>query len=77
MSSHQLPHNPLELCIPSLLMVRMMGLNAILGTLEREMIEMAVSNSPTFAAAARSLKIPRSTLFMKMRKLGIKAGVKC
>jgi transcriptional regulator with PAS, ATPase and Fis domain len=51
--------------------IEAMGLYKILELLEVKIISIALENAPSVTQAAAILKIPRTTLFMKMKKLGI------
>jgi len=66
--SEQIDSLNLEL---NFLIVSTKGIYNILEMVEREIILIALGNSKSITAASRALKIPRTTLFMKMKKLGI------
>jgi DNA-binding NtrC family response regulator len=51
--------------------IESMGLYKILELLEIKIITTALEHTPSVTQAAATLKIPRTTLFMKMKKLGL------
>lgn len=66
--------NPeIEITYP-LATVKEFGINNIVSGLEAGLIKLALRETQTITAAAKILKISRTTLFMKMKKLGIERG---
>lgn len=54
--------------------VKEFGINKIVAGIEIGLIKLALGETKTITAAAKILKISRTTLFMKMKKHGIEAN---